>query len=381
MYARQACERKKYENRKKHLDIYLIMLTALTVATVIMRSLSALNDLDYKLGHYSGTLISLADWITFGGSVLLLSYIALAPRGTKYRADFRGAGTYIPTALVCASLTFVAISLLTHAAAVLKGKLPSLTALKNPEIFMPLLSALLALGAIYYFFLNSYVKDTTSERRAGASFIAILFLCVYPTYLYFSTSLPINAPNKVTDQMAYLFSAIFFLYEARLSLGRDRWGAYGAFGLIAALLTAYSSIPSLLVYFIKGEVISNSIAEGALTLSLFIFITLRLLTVRSLYKDEPSEITVGITARHNARHKKMAEGELIFSEGEQIQFDMTLIEPADSAADMPEAGLPASEEPSDAEKADDAPTAYESAEELTDIAIEEEGCESPEEDQ
>lgn len=367
-------------NRKKHLDIYLIILTVLTAATVVMRSLAALNDLDYKLGHYSGILISVADWITFAGSVLLLSYVALAPRGTKYRADFSGAGTYVPTALVCASLTFLAISLLTDIAAATRGMPLGLTALRNPEIFMPLLSALLALCAIYYFFLNSYIKHTTSERRARASFISILFLCVYPTYLYFSTSLPINAPNKVTDQMAYLFSAIFFLYEARLSLGRDRWGAYGAFGLIAALLTAYSSIPSLLVYFIRGEIISNSIAEGALTLSLFIFITLRLLTVRSLYKDEPSEITVGIVARHNARRTEMAEGELIFSEGEQIQFDMTLTEPAEVEEDKQEEAFSESEEPSDLRKTEEVPSAYESAEELTDIATEEEGCESPLED-
>ena len=366
--------------RKKHLDIYITILSVLTVITVIMRTLAALNDLDYKLGHYSGALISVADWVTFGGTVLLFSYVAIAPRGVKYRADFRGAGTYIPATLVSASLVFVAVSLLTRANSHLKGKPLNVAALQNTDILMPLLAGLIAIGAVYYFFLNSYIKHTTSERRALAAFIAILFLCIYPAYLYFNTDLPINAPNKVTDQMAYLFSAIFFLYEARLSLGRDRWAAYGAFGLIASLLTAYSAIPSLLVYFIKGEMISNSIAEGALTLSLFIFINLRLITVRSLYNDEPCELAAGITLRHAQRRDEMAKGELLFSEGEQIQFEMTFAAPSEETAE--ETTEETAEETTEAEaEAGEAPVAYESAEELTDIAIEEEEGVRPEEEE
>ena len=347
--------------RKKHLDIYLISLCLLVAAGVVMRTIAALGSLDYTLGHYSeSVLITVANWITAGGTVLLFSYIAIAPRGIKYRADFSGAKTYLPTALVSASLVFLAISLVTDLYRKTHGKI-DLDRLRDLTVIMPALSAVLAIISIYYFFLNSYLSAATSTRRAAAAFAAVLFLCVYPAYLYFDTSLPINAPNKVVDQMAYLFCAIFFLYELRISLGRDRWGAYAAFGLISALLTAYSALPSLIVYFVRGEVISNSIAENALTLSLFVFITCRLITVRSLYSDEPCDVVAGVKSRHSARRLATEGGELMFTEGEQLEFEMSLIE-----SEEPEQ-TPIEEQTAP----DDEHVSYESAEELSDIAEEE----------
>ena len=72
--------------------------------------------------------------------------------------------------------------------------------------------------------------------------------------------------------MAYLSAALFFLYESRVSLGRAKWRPYVSFGLIAALLTAYSAIPSLIVYAVNGYLVSNSIVESVLSLTLSFFI-------------------------------------------------------------------------------------------------------------
>ena len=352
-------------NKKKHLDIYLVLLLLFTAGGVIMRSIAALGSLDYELGHYADdVLITVSDWVTVGGAVLLFSYVALAPRGCKYRAEFSGVKTYLPTALVSASLIFLTVSLLTDIYRATHGHI-DLDSLRDLTVIMPALSALLAGCSVYYFFLNAYLPSATSTRRAAAAFAAILFLCIYPAYLYFDSGLPINAPNKVVDQMAYLFSAIFFLYEARISLGRDRWGAYVAFGLIASLLTAYSAVPSLIVYFASGEIISNSIAESALTISLFIFIISRLITVRSLYSDEPSETVVGMIARHNARKLEVGGGELMFTEGEQLEFEMSLLEDPIPAAEEAVA------EESPVEISQNEPISFESAEELSDIAEEE----------
>ena len=251
--------------------------------------------------------------------------MAIAPRGAKYHAIFTNEKTYISSALVSASLIFLGVMLI-------KNTISSLypfhvDKLKNVTVVMPLAAAVLAILSVYYFFLNTYIKECTSTRRASASFIAILFMCIYPAYLYFSTALAINAPNKVIDQMAYLFCALFFLYEARLSLGRDKWGVYVAFGMTAALLTAYSAIPALAVYFVKGEVISDSLAETALTLSLFIFISSRLLLTRSLAPDEPIDVVMKITERTAARRAEIGESDIIPEQsGEQMEFDMSLFE-------------------------------------------------------
>ena len=360
-------------NRKKHLDIYLFIMLLVTAAAVAVRTVAVFNELDFQLGHYRDTLlITVADWICIGGVILLLSYFALAPRGVKYRADFSGVSTYLPTALVAGGLIFLAVSLFTEAYRLTRRGPVGIAALREPTVLLPVIAAILALASIYYLFLNSYIAGARSERRASAAFWCVLFLCVYPAYLYFSTALPINAPNKIVDQMAYLFAAVFFLFETRISLGRDRWGAYVAFGLISSLISAYSAIPSLIVYFAKGELISSSIAESALTLSLLIFTVSRLITVRSLYNDEPCEVVNGILAKTREREASPAEG-LTFAAGEQLQFEMSILESteeAEASQEKEKENVPAEEGAELDLKEDEQPVGLDGIEELLDITEE-----------
>lgn len=367
------------QNRKKHLDIYLIILTVFVITCSVLRTVAAMTRLDYSYGLYSNSvLITVSDWITFSGCVILLSYLATAPRGARYHGSFNNEQTYVPSALVAASLIFLAISLFSSTVRSIRPFHPD--KLRDITVIMSLISAVLAIISVYYFFLNAYIKDTASTRRASASFTAILFLCVYPAYLYFSDTLPINAPNKVVDQMAFLFCALFFLYEARISLGRDRWNIYAAFGMISALLCSYSAIPSLIVYFAKGEMISNSLAENALTLSLFIFIVSRLLLMRILPNDAKTELVVRITEHSEAKRKEIGDSDIIQPEdGEQMEFEMLVM------TDNPDS----TEESSKTKNADfenyahdedNAVESYETAEELVGITEAEDDADEKEND-
>ena len=103
--------------------------------------------------------------------------------------------------------------------------------------------------------------------------------------------------------MAFIFSSIFFLYEARISLGREMWRTYTVFGLIAASLTAYTSIPAIITYYVNGEIVSNtgyrsiaSIEEYLLLLAVFIYILARLFLTSTLMEK-----------RDNALIKMLAE--------------------------------------------------------------------------
>jgi hypothetical protein len=123
--------------------------------------------------------------------------------------------------------------------------------------------------------------------------------------LNFDKRLPLNAPNKAVDTVTYLFVAIFFLYEMRLSMGREKWKHYLAYGYIASLLTAYSSIPAIITYFLNGRTISNSIYETILTMALCLFITLRVLMCATLAEDKESDIV-----RHIREGAIKREGEV-----------------------------------------------------------------------
>lgn len=361
------------QNRKKHLDIYLIVLALFAVTTTVLRTIAALTEFDYTYGQYTKTaLITASDWVLFSGCVILLSYLAAAPRREKYHASFNNEHTYVPSALVAASLIFLSVSLLSSTLRSIKPFYPE--RLRDITVIMPLASAILAIVSVYYFFLNAYVKDVASTKRASASFTAILFLCVYPAYLYFSEALPINAPNKVVDQLAFLFCAIFFLYEARISLGRDRWSVYAAFGLVAALLCAYSSIPSLIVYFAKREMISNSLAENALTLSLLIFIVSRLILMRKLPNDTPTELVVKISERSEARRSEIGDSDIIQSQsGEQLEFEMSVM--TNTAEDIEDTQEKRTEDFASDTSAEEEAEAYETAEELCGITENEEDTE------
>ena len=174
-----------------------------------------------------------------------------------------------------------------------------------------LMVATAALSIVYLIF-NTFFIRTVSARRAGFGLCITIFFSLYLIYLFFYSSVTINSPIRTIDQLTYAFAAVFFLYEIRLSMGREIWKPYLIFGFISAALAAYSSIPAIIVFFVKGEVISNfvkdeiildsvlnsphtkeafvsmSIYESLLTLSILIFIVSKLILTDKLIERKQS---------------------------------------------------------------------------------------------
>lgn len=271
---------------KRRLGIYLLLLILITAAAVVLRTLACFNDFNPTTGYFDDKLIiTVADWLTVGGVVLFLSY-PIASGRVALRASFSSPMFYLPSGLVSVALLFLSAELLSKVWGLLSESSRLQDSLLTAELLIPLAVALLALCSIVYFLLGALIEGRCDTRRAAFGILAVLFLAVYAAYLYFDTKLPINAPTKVVDMMAYIFASAFFLFEVRISLGRDRWGAYLAFGMAAALLSGYSALPSLIVYLARGTLITNSLAEAALTMTLFIFITARVLHATRLRDDE-----------------------------------------------------------------------------------------------
>ena len=289
------------DNSKRLLRPYMIILGVALLATVTLRSVACFIGLDYGSGYFTNNSLSSASAITVVVFCLLLfTYVIFATQG-KFRADFTTPHTYVPTGICGAALLFFGVELL------FEVKFSSFfddleTLFKTPEGFkdyvpetsihdvLLLICGILAILAIIHFFLNAHLTENHSTKRAAYSLTTVMFLALYAAVLYFDSKLPINAPNKLTDQMAFLFASVFFLYESRISLGREKWKGYVTFGLIATLLAAYSSIPALLVYLVKGKVISASVSENALMLAIAIFSFSRLALVNRLYPEQKNQI-------------------------------------------------------------------------------------------
>ena len=106
------------QRTNKKLDFYIIILSVLILAGVIMRSVASVLYLDFDYGYYDKhVLITVANWTVGIGCAFLLTYLFL-PDKKRYHEDFTTPETYIPTALVAASLIFVAYDGFSHLAGV-----------------------------------------------------------------------------------------------------------------------------------------------------------------------------------------------------------------------------------------------------------------------
>ena len=319
------------KNKSRLFGIYLPVFLLLLIASVTLRTVALILHFDATTFYFDEkSVITAADIIVISGAVFMFTYIFAAKKNMKLIPSFTTPATYIPTGIVSITLIFVIKSLIDKAAAV-KENMDYLKMLATPSakaslstetiiFFILVASIVFATFSIAHFALTAIDERQSSTKRASFGICTVIFLAAYATYLYFNKDLPLNAPNKIVDQMAYLFSALFFLYETRLSLGRERWKSYIAFGFIASLISAYASIPSTIYYFVTGEFTSNSIYETALTLSIFIFITARLFLTSELIEDTPSDTVTSLIKFAEARDAEVnpQKPEIVDVTGEDI---------------------------------------------------------------
>ena len=291
------------KNKAKLFGIHLPVFIFLLITAVTLKTVGVIAF--FKEGYFTNKVIGGASILTLGvGALFFLLYIIMARKDIKLIPSFSSPANYIPSALVGVAMLILTLHFLPKVNALLEyvSKLLSLRFQYSVEVDIPptaiiqlLICIVIAISGILsvaYFVLNCVFIRTVSVRRARLGIAVIIFLAAYTAYIYFDNSFSMNSPIKVANEMAYLFSAVFFLFEVRLSLGREKWRHYIAFGFIASMLTAYSSIPVLIRYFIDGTLLSCSVEESVLTLTLFVFITAKLLLTGNLIEKKESPISL-----------------------------------------------------------------------------------------
>ncbi len=278
------------KNKSALFNIYFLLTAIFMLSASVMRTVALFTSFDFESSYFvSSSLIGPANSIMLGAVIFSLSYAFFAKRSRKLVFDFSSPLNYIFAGTLGAALVLYA----SHALGIFfkyLGKLIEFDgAGKIGQPYFSLALGILALLSVGHFVLGTLNLKTGNTKRADFGIITVVFLAAYSAYLYFDNTLPINAPAKILDQMAYIFSAIFFLYETRISIGREKWPRYTAFGFAAMLLTAYSAIPSLIVYIVEGKLVSNSLFEILLTVSLLLFILARLALAGSLNEDKENQ--------------------------------------------------------------------------------------------
>ena len=304
----------------KRLSSFIVLALIFAVAAAVLRTVALVKSLDGNMIYFEDhTLIFISYLILLIGAVALLPSAFMLER-VNLVSTFSSPATYIPTGVVgVALLSFAAELILWISAA---SPLPFLQSLGAPNTALALLTAILALFSIVHFFTNAFFDERHRAIRGYFAIATIVMLAAYASLLYFDTSTPINAPTKTVDQLAYLFAAIFFLYEARISLGREMWRGYSTFGLIALLIGIYSSLPAILAYLIKGYTVSRSIEASMLTFALSLFILMRLALVTRLRPEGESEAMSSLRRSAEEREEQIrCAGENNIEDGVQLTID------------------------------------------------------------
>ena len=288
----------KENTMKKSIQaLYLASLAILGTLAVALRAAALLTGFDFETGYFSDKLINnISVVITVSAAVLFLTSL-IYKRDCAPRVEVGSPKDYATSACVGTALVISAFEIF---------RMPiSTPTASTPDVatIITSLATLLAAVAAFYFFFSILLGRTSPKIGAAFSMVLMLYLALYAMMLYFDKQSAINAPVKLCDQMAYLALAIFFASETRVHLARPLWRLYIASGLLAVLLSAYSSIPALIVYFVRGEIVSHTISESVLTLSLFAFCLVRIISAITADDDRESRVVAMVKKMHGERVK------------------------------------------------------------------------------
>ena len=308
----------------KRLGIYLAIMLCLTAVATALRTVACVTALDYGSGFFTDKSLITAANVTISITAIgMFSYLFAASR-IKLHASFSTGATYVPTGVLGVASAFFGAKVLSYAMNISFYRIfpKEMVYLESAAKVIGAVTAILAFLSIAHHFFNAFITESKAEVRAYFTIASIMLLALYSMLIYLDPTLSINDSSKILRLTAFLFASLFFLYEARISLGREMWRIYTAFGLVAAALCAYTSIPAIVTYYFKNVLISSSGSKSLVTLeeyillfALFLFITARLFIALTL-KEEKENDYITVLANYaldrenkvresNARHQKV----------------------------------------------------------------------------
>ena len=307
----------------KRLRIYLAIMMVLTAAATTLRSIACVIHLDYTSGFFTDkSLLTVANVIITATAIGMFSYLFVAER-INLLASFSTGATYVTTGVLGVATAFLGTSIISFVSIASRYSSRQ-SSIISADKYLPIVGvicAALAFASIAHHFFNAFITESRAEIRAYFALASISFLGLYAMLIYLDPTLAIGESTKILRLIAFLLSALFFLYEARISIGREMWRVYTAFGLAAASLTAYASIPAIITYFINGELVSYatgrslvSLEEYMLLLALCIFITARLFITAGLREDIENKFIKTFKAYAGEREREIAESSARYNE-------------------------------------------------------------------
>lgn len=256
-------------------SVSIILAIVLALSCVAIRTFLFFAEYDEALGHFAPlSLMNDAFNVLILVSIIAFIIPSVIMRKAK---DIRVSYTDIPTLF---STAFLSIALLLFAIFVLIDA--STLQKSGASLFFSVLCFIFALGSIPYYILRICTVKVKSEIYALLSIFPILLGCSFAFYFYFDNTMYMNSPVLILHQVAAMFIAFFALGEARIELGRVKWGLYIAVGLTAFTVTLADSLPYLFYIPAAQNVTYAKTAIAFLVFAFSLYIISRIFAIYAL---------------------------------------------------------------------------------------------------
>ncbi len=227
--------------------IYLAVGSGGVAVAVILR-LIACFSLRKPSGHFEGPLALVSGGILLITLLFLLTYGLGGKERQSRGTDAFSPYIYIPVGCYCAAILFCGVLLLSGSSFADAGR--------AARIIRCAAAVFLIVTAGYCVFTVAGTKRR-SVIRGAFSLSGALGNLLLALYLFLNTTFAMNDPIKVSEEVAFLFAAIFFVTESRDALGRGHSRTQITVALIASALSLYASLPTLIYRLFAGEMIST----------------------------------------------------------------------------------------------------------------------------
>ncbi len=189
-----------------------------------------------------------------------------------------------------------------------------------------------ALLGVFFCLNNTLSPDSEKDKRLLLGLSLPLMCIAQILYFYFETSTQINNPNKLLDQFAFGFTALFFLYELRALFDKPRYAAECTFGFIAMVFTATASIPSFVYSFWHGDFLYDNAAHDVLMLAIFLYTVIRMIRVLTAESVADSTLLKLLEEAENPA-EALAKHEIVEELQREVQltFDDEMAQSAEEA--------------------------------------------------
>lgn len=152
---------------------------------------------------------------------------------------------------------------------------------KGEKGVLNMIAAISAIPAALYF-LSILATGSVSKLRSLFGFFVPIWGVLNLASIYFDSYVAINDPNEIIEQTAFISVMLFFLYELRVHLEKQKPKLHLFFGMCALIFTATASFPGIIAVSL-GKTDAKYLVYDVIFAAMFLYICREMFTSE---KDE-----------------------------------------------------------------------------------------------